>query len=84
MKKTIIILTKSKKHSGYCVAGIDYETGEWIRLLSSDNETEGAVPRDDLVFSNGQILEVYDIITCDLVKPCGTEVQPKIGCTMKI
>lgn len=77
MKKTIIILTKSKKHSGYCVAGIDYETGEWIRLLSSDNETEGAVPKDDLVFSNGQILEVYDIITCDLVKPCGTEVQPE-------
>lgn len=77
MKKTIIILTKSKKHSGYCVAGIDYETGEWIRLISSDNETEGAVPRDDLVFSNGQILEVYDIITCELVKPCGTEVQPE-------
>lgn len=77
MKKTIIILTKSKKHSGYCVAGIDYETGEWIRLLSSDNETEGAVPRDDLVFSDGQILEVYDIITCELVKPCGTEVQPE-------
>ena len=69
MKKTIIILTKSKKHSGYCVAGIDYETGEWIRLLSSDNETEGAVPRDDLVFSNGQILEVYDIISCELLIP---------------
>jgi len=28
MEKTIIILTKSKKHSGYCVAGIDYETGK--------------------------------------------------------
>lgn len=41
MEKKIIILTKSKKHSGYCVAGIDYETGEWIRLVSSDSETGG-------------------------------------------
>ncbi len=77
MEKTIIILTKSKKHSGYCVAGIDYETGEWIRLISSDKETEGAVPREDLAFSNGQFLEVYDIISCELVRLCGTEVQPE-------
>lgn len=77
MKKTIIILTKSKKHSGYCVAGIDYETGEWIRLISGDKETEGAVPREDLVFSNGQLLEIYDVILCNLSKPCGTEVQPE-------
>ena len=62
MEKTIIILTKSKKHSGYCVAGIDYKTGEWIRLVSSDIETEGAVPMKDLLFSNGEILEIYDII----------------------
>lgn len=77
MKKTIIILTKSKKHSGYCVAGIDYETGEWIRLTSSDKEIEGAVPREDLTFSNGRFLEVYDIISCELVKSCGTVVQPE-------
>ena len=58
MEKKIIILTKSKKHSGYCVAGIDYETGEWIRLVSSDLETEGAVPCEDLQCSNGETLEV--------------------------
>lgn len=73
----VIILTKSKKHSGYCVAGIDYETGKWIRLISSGRETEGAVPKEGLVFSNGQFLEVYDIISCELVKPCGTIVQPE-------
>lgn len=77
MKKRIIVLTKSKKHSGYCVAGIDYETGEWIRLISSNTETEGAVPGADLVFPNGHFLEVYDIILCELVRSCGTEVQPE-------
>lgn len=77
MEKKIIILTKSKKHSGYCVAGIDYETGEWIRLVSSDSETEGAVPLEDLQYSNGETLEVYDIIMCRLLRKCGTIVQPE-------
>ncbi len=77
MEKTIIILTKSKKHSGYCVAGIDFETGEWIRLVSSDIETEGAVPNETLQLSNGETLEIYDIITCRLLKSCGTMVQPE-------
>lgn len=77
MEKKIIILTKSKKHSGYCVAGIDYETGEWIRLVSSDSETEGAVPWEDLQYSNGETLEVYDIIMCELLRKCGTIVQPE-------
>lgn len=70
-------MTKSKKHSGYCVAGIDYETGEWIRLVSSDLETEGAVPCEDLQYSNGETLEVYDIIMCRLLRKCGTIVQPE-------
>lgn len=77
MEKKIIILTKSKKHSGYCVAGIDYETGEWVRLVSSDSETEGAVPWEDLQYSNGETLEVYDIIMCRLLRKCGTIVQPE-------
>lgn len=77
MEKKIIILTKSKKHSGYCVAGIDYETGEWVRLVSSDLETEGAVPWEDLQYSNGETLEVYDIIMCRLLRKCGTIVQPE-------
>lgn len=77
MEKKIIILTKSKKHSGYCVAGIDYETGEWIRLVSSDLETEGAVPWENLQCSNGETLEVYDIIMCRLLRKCGTIVQPE-------
>lgn len=77
MEKKIIILTKSKKHSGYCVAGIDYETGEWIRLVSSDMETEGAVLWEDLQYTNGETLEVYDVIICRLLRECGTMVQPE-------
>lgn len=77
MEKKIIILTKSKKHSGYCIAGIDYETGEWIRLVSSDTETERAVPWKDLQYTTGETVEVYDIINCRLLRKCGTIVQPE-------
>ena len=77
MEKKIIILAKSVKHSGYCVAGIDYETGEWIRLVSKDEETEYAVPQKDLVCTDGKDIEVYDIVVCSILKNCGTEVQPE-------
>ena len=33
MKKDIIVLTKSDKRAGYCVAGIDRLTGEWVRIV---------------------------------------------------
>lgn len=49
MKKNIIILTKSIKHGGFCVAGIDTDNGEWIRLISSDANSEHAVPYQDMV-----------------------------------
>ena len=77
MEKKIIVLTKSKKHSGYCVAGIDYETGKWIRLVSSDTNTEGAVSNETLQLSNGESLEIYDIIICRVLKSCGTMIQPE-------
>lgn len=77
MEKNIIILTKSVKHSGYCIAGIDYETGDWIRLVSSNINTEGAVPEEQLILNNGKYLDVYDIIRVDIIKSVATLVQPE-------
>ena len=36
MNRDIVILTKSRKDNGYCVAGLDIETGRWIRLVSDN------------------------------------------------
>ena len=77
MKKDIIILTKSDKRAGYCIAGIDVSNGEWIRLVSSNEETENAVPMRDIVCSNGDMVEIYDIVEVDIVKPMPTKVQPE-------
>jgi len=77
MKKNIIILTKSIKHGGFCVAGIDAENGQWIRLVSRDEETEGAVPKYMLQYSDGKDLAVYDIISVELIRAVPTVVQPE-------
>jgi hypothetical protein len=37
MKKTIVILAKSLKHNGYCVAGKDVISKQWIRAVSDEN-----------------------------------------------
>ena len=34
------VLTKSAKHHELCVAGIDWNTGQFIRLVSKDKETD--------------------------------------------
>lgn len=77
MEKNIIILTKSFKHGGYCIAGIDYETGEWIRLVSSNISTERAVPEEQLKLDNGKELDIYDIICVDITEYVGTNIQPE-------
>ena len=42
-KLVMIILTKSSKFSAKCVAGINVENGEWVRLVSDDVEKHGAI-----------------------------------------
>lgn len=77
MKKDIIILTKSDKHSGYCVAGIDKKTGEWVRVISSDWMTENAVPKTALICDDGKEVDIYDIVEIEFIKATPTDVQPE-------
>lgn len=77
MKKEIIILTKSDKRAGYCVAGIDKKTGEWIRVISSNNATEHAVPGADLICDDGKEVDIYDIVEIEFIRVAPTNVQPE-------
>lgn len=77
MKKDIIILTKSDKRAGYCVAGIDKSTGEWIRLVSSNSAAEHAVPGNHLFCDDGKIVDIYDIVEIEIKKAVPTDVQPE-------
>jgi hypothetical protein len=75
--KDIIILSSSFKHDGRCIAGIDAETGDWIRLYSSNLATEGAVPLNQLIYENGSMVSIYDVVRVNLTMSCPTLVQPE-------
>lgn len=74
MIKQICILTKSYKHGGYCVAGIDIATKEWIRLVNSDNPNTDEI-RKGQMFLNGKSIECLDIIEYDFIKNIPTLCQ---------
>lgn len=44
--KDILILAKSGKHGNFCIAGKEIRTGNWIRPISDNNETNGAITED--------------------------------------
>lgn len=77
MNKRIVILTKSAKFGQLCVAGIDCKTGEWIRLVSDDDTTHGAVSVSDLQFENGRCAGLLDVIEVEVLGNENNQVQPE-------
>ena len=65
MRKEILIMTKSAKINGFCVAGIDINDGNWTRLVSGDEDGEGAVPREDLTYNDGTQAEIFDVVAVE-------------------
>lgn len=58
----MVILSKSSKYSGYCVAGLELASGRLVRLVSSDTVSHGALFPRDLIMENGRKVEVLDAI----------------------
>ncbi|MBQ3420393.1 MAG: hypothetical protein IJH34_01720 [Romboutsia sp.] len=67
-EREILILSKSKKHHNYCVAGIDCNNLSLVRLISDDSEIHYAIKAEDLVDIEGQEAQVLDKITVTLKK----------------
>ncbi|MCT4605741.1 MAG: hypothetical protein N4A64_06485 [Marinisporobacter sp.] len=77
MEKEVLILTKSDKNGGYCVAGVDRENGKFIRLVSDDTETEYALSKYDIEYDDHTELEVMDIIKVKLKEKQECWYQPE-------
>ncbi|MFI2858625.1 dual OB domain-containing protein [Paenibacillus sp. JSM ZJ436] len=77
MNVKIVLLTKSRKYNNYCVAGIDFRTGKWIRLVSSQADIHCAVPEVDLTYENGTQAEIFDVIEVQLTKAAPQYFQPE-------
>lgn len=75
MTRDIVILAKSNKHSNYCIAGIDINTCEWIRPVSSLTDIERAVPKCDVIYSNGEELNVFDVVRISFLEHIPTAAQ---------
>ncbi len=76
MRKEICILTKSYKNNGYCVAGIDLESHQWVRLVTSEDPKDDEVKKYQL---DGRYKNIncYDIIDINLLKniPCNCQTE---------
>lgn len=63
MKQDVVILTRSSKYRNFCVAGVDINTGKWVRLVSDNNEIHGALNKDDITYENGVSCKELDVVT---------------------
>lgn len=64
--KEVICLAASRKHSGYCFAGKDIKTGEWIRPVSDRPDEE--ISDEECALSDGAKAELLDILEIPLIK----------------
>ena len=70
IQKQIICLAASRKHSGYCIAGKEWQDGrmgQWLRPVS-DREF-GVLLINDILLDDGKLPKLLDILTCSLTKP---------------
>lgn len=77
MERNIIVLACSAKHSGYCVAGIDLDTNEWIRLVASDNLNTNEIPKNYMTYSNYKQCKPLDVVRVDVIKELPGDIQPE-------
>ena len=74
-KKEIIVLTRSSKYKNLCVAGIDTETGEWIRLV--EENSNGSVRDSVFRYEDDSRVEVLDCIEVGIKGDASTIIQPE-------
>ena len=77
MKKEVAILTKSSKYKGYCVAGIEVNTGEWVRFVSDNEQMHGALSAIDLSYPNGHVCKPLDVVSVEVVRAEPLPYQPE-------
>ncbi len=72
-----ILMTKSSKYGGYCVAGLDVEQRRWVRLVSGDAGLHGALTDADMVTQPRVPCRPLDLVEAPVLGPAPTERQPE-------
>ncbi len=72
----MILLTKSSKYGQYCIAGFECRSGCWIRLISDDEQTHGAVSEEMLYDPvRGRSAKVLDRVRVQIADEQNGQVQ---------
>lgn len=74
----MMILTKSSKYGEYCIAGFDCADGKWVRLVSTHEETHGALD-DEMLFDKkaGRSAGILDRVQVEIAREAPSAVQPE-------
>ena len=85
--KTIVVLAKSYKQGGWCIAGREINldlkantfdvSGGWVRPVSDDNAHHGALLDMHCAFADGSTPRIYDIVEVELQCPAPEIGQPE-------
>jgi hypothetical protein len=73
--RELVCLANSAKLSGYCFAGIDLATGEWIRPIGSGEH--GAITRREQIMDNGRTPQLLDVVSVRLTTRDPIPGQPE-------
>lgn len=71
--KRLLCLAASRKHNGYCIAGKDIETAEWVRPISARPGHE--ISYFERTYEQGGLASVLDVVEVSLVAPQPAEFQ---------
>lgn len=53
------------------------QSGGWVRLVTNDESSHGAVSDEDLICEDGKSVQVLDVIDAPILEACNTEIQPE-------
>jgi hypothetical protein len=71
--RTIMCLAASRKHGGYCFAGKDLRTGEWIRPVS--NRPGEEISDAERTMADGQRAGLLDVLEISFLCPVARDYQ---------
>ena len=77
MERNVLILTMSSKNHGYCVAGIDIDNGKWVRLVSNDEKSHGAISKRNTFYENKTTCKPLDVVKVPIIKDKPLKYQPE-------
>jgi hypothetical protein len=69
MEKLLIILTKSRKLGNFCVAAVDVNSGNFVRVCNEKDFHDGALREGQFLDAKGRHINCLDIVNTKISRP---------------